>query len=375
MEERYGDKIVITSKNTGFTLISFRETHLNILNQAWYNKKDSDPEAERRRIIGTSAEILRQDIRTEICETDFYPPSTSLFDDLNKSIPDSLMFFVEELLLKNKKGKSEPLKRICTTVCHIIMAALRPRSFRSPLQLGLTVYFHRQYASQRLVDILSCMGICASYKEALLYEASSLFHPQPAISPPEEGCFVQYVCDNADHNVATLDGLNTFHAMGIIKIIAPHDKMADDQKMFRLPKMPTENVMANAARIPLKVYDNHGVQGLKRIILKKLDCDEMKTTSMLRNSDVLWMYAKWKNLSDIPGWSGFMENLTKEEAYTKSRILFLPFINQPASSYSTIYTTLDYILHDGNKHGHTTCVVTFDQPRLRIRKKDPLSFL
>ena len=29
------------------------------------------------------------------------------------------------------------------------------------------------------------------------------------------GHFVQYVADNVDHNVCTLDGQNTFHGMGI----------------------------------------------------------------------------------------------------------------------------------------------------------------
>lgn len=50
-----------------------------------YNKEESSSEAERLSIVGTSAEILRQDIRTEICKTHLYPP-TSL------CIPDSLIF-------------------------------------------------------------------------------------------------------------------------------------------------------------------------------------------------------------------------------------------------------------------------------------------
>ncbi len=33
--------------------------------------------------------------------------------------------------------------------------------------------------------------------------------------------FVQYVADNADHNLCTLDGKGTFHGMGIIATITP----------------------------------------------------------------------------------------------------------------------------------------------------------
>lgn len=92
----------------------------------------------------------------------------------------------------------------------------------------------------------------------------------------------------------------------------------------------------------MKIYENYGVQGLKKIMVEKLDCDEITTTSMLRNSDILlWMYKKWKRLK-VPGWSGFMEYLTKDEIYWKSRIIYLPFINQPASNYNTLYTSLQY---------------------------------
>ena len=33
--------------------------------------------------------------------------------------------------------------------------------------------------------------------------------------------FVQYVADNVDHNIRTLDGNNTFHGMGMIAAITP----------------------------------------------------------------------------------------------------------------------------------------------------------
>jgi len=131
--------------------------------------------------------------------------------------------------------------------------------------------------------------------------------------------------------------------------------------MVRLSKIPTKSEMANVSHIPLKSYDNHGVQGLKTITIKKLNFDQIKVTSMLRNSDVLWLYAKW-HADDVLGWSGFIEILTREMTHTKSRILFLPFINHSASNYNTIFTTLQYITNDGNKDGHTTCVVTLDQP-------------
>jgi len=33
--------------------------------------------------------------------------------------------------------------------------------------------------------------------------------------------FVQYIADNVDHNVRTIDGRNTFHGMGIMATVIP----------------------------------------------------------------------------------------------------------------------------------------------------------
>ena len=39
-----------------------------------------------------------------------------------------------------------------------------------------------------------------------------------------QGQFQQYMADNIDHNTQTLDGLNTFHDMGMIKAATPSIK-------------------------------------------------------------------------------------------------------------------------------------------------------
>lgn len=53
----------------------------------------------------------------------------------------------------------------------------------------------------------------------MMYEAAAVFHRPPLILPPESGTFIQYVADNVDINVNTLDGNNTLHIMGLIQIV------------------------------------------------------------------------------------------------------------------------------------------------------------
>ncbi|KAJ8879407.1 hypothetical protein PR048_020015 [Dryococelus australis] len=52
------------------------------------------------------------------------------------------------------------------------------------------------------------MGVCASY----------YFH-KCRITKVNEEAFIRHVFDNADVNVRTLDGLNTFHAMGEYNVL------------------------------------------------------------------------------------------------------------------------------------------------------------
>lgn len=134
------------------------------------------------------------------------------------------------------------------------MAAIRPRSFISGLQLGLSVFFHRRFGSKRLIQIFSSFGLCATYNVTIMYEAAAVFKRQPHILPPENGAFVQYVADNADLNVYTIDGHNTLHIMGIIQIITPKCSVLAQESLIRTKKVISSKDFAEKANIPIRVY-------------------------------------------------------------------------------------------------------------------------
>lgn len=88
------------------------------------NKKE-----ERLRVLDAAAAIIRDDIQTAVFDNSNYPPPSRMFEDLNDGIPESLTHFVERVISKQKRSNSDHLKLICTNICHIIMTAVRPRSF------------------------------------------------------------------------------------------------------------------------------------------------------------------------------------------------------------------------------------------------------
>ena len=76
---------------------------------------------------------------------------------------------------------------------------------------SLSLLLLRKYGSKRLIDVLTNLGFCSSYYEAQTLEMSALMHAQPTF---KSDSFSQFVFDNADFNASTIDGLNSFHAVG-----------------------------------------------------------------------------------------------------------------------------------------------------------------
>ncbi|XP_014616400.1 PREDICTED: uncharacterized protein LOC106793738 [Polistes canadensis] len=103
LQQKYLTNIIITKKVGAFTIISFRDAH--ILSKAWYENKNLNPQEERLRIVEAAAAIIREDIRSSIVETKSYPPPSKMLDDVNQEIPKTLLHFLEEVILKNRKGK------------------------------------------------------------------------------------------------------------------------------------------------------------------------------------------------------------------------------------------------------------------------------
>lgn len=218
LERKYGNRILITPGINRFSVpvVCFRDSGNKIINEAWYGNRAKNEEEERLRIVAKAVEILRQDIQSQVYSTETYPPT----DDFLKNpgtMPQSLTFFLEGLLLANT-NRIEETKRKCAALGNAIIGIVRPRTFVSPLLCSLSLLIYRKYASRHLIDLLANLGFCASYYEAQKLEMSAIYSAKPGFNV-KKGAFNQFVFDNVDFNVCTIDGLNTLHAMGGIRCI------------------------------------------------------------------------------------------------------------------------------------------------------------
>lgn len=91
---------------------------------------------------------------------------------------------------------------------------------------------------KKIIEICHALGFCSAYKKARLYEASAVFQVPSQIKP---GTFVQFVHDNSDFNVDTIDGKGTFHNLGSISIITPGDGLKPREPLKRFEEIPSES--------------------------------------------------------------------------------------------------------------------------------------
>ena len=212
---------------------------------------------------------------------------------------------------------------------------------------------HYCFDSKFLIDTLYSLGFSLSYNEVLTFEMSA------AVSENSTGClseghFTQYRADNMDHNTATLDGLKTFHGMGIICAVTP--AVSSKLVVKRRTDIKVEEI-TEKAKIDIKYYREE-CKGLL-----KVKFEELKTTlihDLTLELDLLWQ-ACWLLRPHRPSWYGVMHMVHQGSFPGQSSILFMPMIDMNPSDKTCIYSTLHYICAEA-KRNKTTPVLTFDHP-------------
>ncbi|KAJ8879447.1 hypothetical protein PR048_020055 [Dryococelus australis] len=201
-------------------LLLLRETlkrHLRNMKESVKHVVDAlslqDIEQEKYRLIEAAAKIIKTDLKLlpkllDTCPSASDIASTERNEDL---LPPSLWKFLD-VVSKRSESKDDTLKKKIKKTIGQAMIGLqvcRPRSLISPILLGIG------FASRGIVDVLYKFGFSVSYDEMQRFVKSSVVNEDQTVTLPP-GHFCQWVGDNIDHNIATIDGHNIFHGMGII---------------------------------------------------------------------------------------------------------------------------------------------------------------
>ncbi|KAJ8671046.1 hypothetical protein QAD02_002305 [Eretmocerus hayati] len=358
VKNHFGDCMVVFSAPDDY-MINLTRNADKILSNEWYKNRNRDPDLERKRIVDTAAKIILEDIRGAYYETDKYPAPSKFFEKAESQIPDTLKSFLNTLIKTFKKPKNEEKEKKwsnrVTVLSHSIIASVRPRSFVSPILVGLPLVMHKHHASRYLIDSLSHIGFCASYEETLLFEASVAKNPE-FLKYLE--AWIQCIFDNADHNTLTYDGRKVFHYLGGLLCITPASKVTGPEFIARLKTIPPASEIAELSKIPLVKYQKPATPGLFGIRIEKLPEVSPPTVTA---RDFLWFYRK-KSDGKTASWGGFMEQCTKIREFSTSRIIPLPFIFSSPTDHSTLLTALLEADRKRKALGQDIIFVTMDQP-------------
>ncbi|KAJ8887182.1 hypothetical protein PR048_013397 [Dryococelus australis] len=166
----------------------------------------------------TVVAIIRQDIQSRVYDKTTYHPADNFLKDMS-----TLFTF----LVKRK--------RKCISIAHSIITSVRPQSVMSPILISLGLLLYKKYCSKNLANILSSLGFCSSYYEVQLLEMSTILLNQSGMN----GSFSQFVFDNAEFNVCTIDKWNTFETMVGIRCTTPESSVVRRTEIPRLTKKPS----------------------------------------------------------------------------------------------------------------------------------------
>ena len=256
--------------------------------------------------------------------------------------------FVEGVVKTKVKRKSKMLG-----LAHSILAAVKPGSLMSPVQLGIAVTAHHLFMSAYLNKMLSSFGYASSYLTTLNFEKSAAVTQSKSTCKPGDS-FGQFIADNVDDNPDTLHGKDSVHAMGIMVAMTPGvitslSIKKETVSIDKLKSMSDGNIQVCMIK-ESKFLKN----------VKFLDIFGDIPSLTYPESDLLYITSAALG-AKTPLWSGTMQAMTRGPHPKPSSFHFLPLINLQPSSIDCVYSTLVYIKEECKK---MDCypVVTFDQP-------------
>ena len=349
IKQQFGNRIVITEVNGKTNVVTFWSNAATILQDFHSHQKQESPEAEKIRIIQTAAKLIKSDIKSLAQEKNLYPKYEEMasLENACSFLPESLHIFLQGLFTSRDANVK------LASLGQAIVQASRPRVILSPLQLGLGVQLHHHFASKFLIDTLYKHGFCCSYSEVTNFERSAAVDRGieiPNLSPQN---FIQYVADNVDHNIRTLDGHNTFHGMGMIATVTPG---TCSSRTIPRVSVSAEDI-AEVGQVNIEHFRSE-CDGLRFLHYEKLEEHDVDDTTS--NADLLWSISLSLR-SSRPAWAGMMQLIHTGDHPGKSSIFFLPMIDMNPSDITCLYSTLLYVSSHAKRYG-VTPILTFDQP-------------
>ena len=171
-----------------------------------------------------------------------------------------------------------------------------------------------EFGSRFFIETLHGLGFCSSYQKVQNYQQSAAVS-QPLETPClMQGHFLQFMAANIDHCIHTLNGLNTFHGMGMIKAVTLTPGIKCTSRIIPCVEVTAENVAV--AKVGIHFYKN-----VERFNINYEKLSEISKYDSSRNTDILWKLSCLL-YPTAPAWNGTMQLIHHGEYPGHSSITF-----------------------------------------------------
>jgi len=345
LKEDYGSEMFISNEIGKETIYTFLDVGNTLLRNSFLSSGISAED-----VIDWAAVLIEDEIRSMQYDLTHYPDFTQM--DESSFVAPLLMRLLSTLV----KSKTKQI-----SIGHSVTAAVRPRSFVSPILLAISLYVNTKLESKELVDILCNLGFSDDYREVRRFQDSAL--PEEVIEYDWVGSLVQFVIDNADSNTRSLTGHGTWHALGSIAGITPA-KQSSIKNMSRSSTVRPASVRGKFSTMTIKKYIKPKSLGLKKVFIGPLLLKKPSNLNQAISLDNIWLSSFYiaSPEKNCPSWSGFNQTVVVGTDYDTSSIDILPFINEDPNDVNTLYSALVFLQELSIKYNLGACPVTADQP-------------
>lgn len=355
LKEFYGNDMHVT-KNFKEQPVFYLTTDMTpIDDDILSNATTDDDDLHKNQILQEAVQILRDEITCTTFSHNSYPPASKFLSNVTSVIPPRFKSFLDKLLLlmKEKDLKDDLLFVKRDALAHAIISIIKQKEFVSSLQLAIATCIRRESDSKLLIDVLSRLGLSASYTDLITYEDSTIMNwTQTKV----ESTFVQYVWDKTynDPKSPVMKGIAIYTTFDLIS--ASENKLNDGD---HVPKFETSTELIN--QLP-NVTIGTVVNRLDFIVFLSVDSLKINPVPLLQPHYTAYLYAKQFNIPSVPLWKEFMEHITRKRIYSVSHVAYLPIQNDLPENYDITNNVLQFAITETTKINQKTSIVTFDQP-------------
>jgi hypothetical protein len=357
LKTKYGEHIYVTELNGRKNVVCFKNFVSLIVEETWKQQQSERDGSEAERLVRNAARLIAAQIREAKSDMSVYPCTEDIVNTNDTVVPSLLRIFMECLVTDKLK---------CAGLSQALMQSSRPRTCMLPLPFALGVHLDR-FGSSELIKEVSKLGFCISADEVNRFKQSVMQYDNQGQSfdATVAPIFHQFVADNVDHNVHTLDGSGSLHAMGIIcATVLPSGSFGFSTR--KIPRLTKRLLVSNVCKqqiVPISAFTEKPGSHVANV--KFIPVEELKMSAPSRlvlSLNTIWT-AGWLLADGMqPGWSGFMQSVSRGKHPPASCIDFLPIVNLPPTDVNCVYSTLLFIESQSQNLNIATPCVTFDQP-------------